>query len=336
MRKKIVRISAIIGIILFGFLVYKIGPEKIWININRISFVNFIYLFLLRILYWLLRTLNWKIVLKKLGENLSLSHLFLARMSGHSVGQLTPSAQMGSEATRILIADCSNRRLCIASSIIDKTIEFFAIVFFTLIGTFIAFIHIKLPKDIKITFSAGILLITFVILFVFFKQKKGILTWIFNLTKKLGLRIKFLEKNAEKIAETDKYISDFYKKNPSGFFKVFFLYSLMILLWVTEIHLTIFFLGIKDINFITSFIITTIGNLAFVFPFIPGSLGIYEATYIAIMAIVKQKPDIAIALVLIRRILALTLAGLGLIGMFKLSKKKEKSDLAILDQINKK
>jgi len=323
MKKKIIKISAIVGIMIFAFLFFKIGPEKIWLNINRISITNFIYLLLLRLLYWLLRTINWKVVLKEFGEDLSLFHLFLARMSGHSVGQLTPSAQVGSETTRIMLANCSSRKICVASTIIDKTIEFFAIIFFTLLGTIVAFLHIKLPKDIKITLVSGIAIITLFFIFIFFKQKKGILMWIISILKKTGLKIKLIERNEKKIAETDKYISDFYKNNPSGFFKVFSLYSLMILLWITEIHLTILFLGVSDITFTTSFIVTTLGNLAFIFPFIPGSLGIYEATYIAIMAVVKIKPDVAIALVLIRRILALLLAGGGLISMIKISKSKK-------------
>ncbi len=324
MKNKIVKLSALIGILIFGFLIFKIGPDKIWANINRINPLNFIYLFLMRILYWMLRTLNWKIILKELGEDLSLFHLFLARMSGHSVGQLTPSAQMGSEATRILMAECSDRKVCIASTIIDKTIEFFAIIFFTLIGIIISFIHIKLPKDLKIAFTAGIIFFIFILLFIFFKQKKGILTWFLNLIRKTGLKISFLEKNAEKIRETDGYISEFYRKNPAGFFKVFFLYSLFILFWIVEIHMTIVFLGIANQSFTSSFIITTLGNLAFVIPFIPGSLGVYEATYIAVTALVGIKPAIGLALVLIRRILALILAGFGLLGMFRLSRSKKK------------
>ncbi len=81
------------------------------------------------------------------------------------------------------------------------------------------------------------------------------------------------------------------------------------------------FIGVTDISFIDSFLITVLGNLAFIFPFIPGSLGIYEATYIGLFALLGMGAGVALTLVLIRRIIALLLAGLVLLGMLKPIKK---------------
>ena len=129
----------------------------------------------------------------------------------------------------------------------------------------------------------------------------------------------------EKIKETDQYISDFYHKSPQKFFQVFFLYCLLIMLWVTEIHLALLFLGVYQITYMDSFLLTILGNLAMVFPFIPASLGIYEITYMLLYRnILGRNPNVALALVFIRRIIALLLAGLGLLGLVKL-RKKEKS-----------
>jgi len=315
MRQKIVRISALVGILIFAFLIYKIGPAEIWKNISQISLTNFLILIGLRILYWLLRTICWKVILEAYEGKTSLLNLFVARMGGHAVSQLTPTAQVGSEATRIFMAKCSNRKVCVASVIVDKTIEFFSVVFFTIIGVAVLFFRIALPPNLKTIFIGGVVLASLLLFLFFSKQKKGLLGWVLNIIDKLRIRSKFLEKHRDKIEETDEHISSFYRNHRGPFLKAFLLYSLLIMLWVGEIHLGLLYIGVTDVAFVDSFLVTVLGNLAFVFPIVPGSLGIYEATYIGLFALLGMRAGSALTLVLIRRIMALLLAGFGLLGM---------------------
>jgi len=317
MKQKIVWLSALAGILIFGFIIYKIGPAEIWQYITKISVYNFLILVGLRILYWFLRTINWKVVLEAYEGKTSLLHLYIARMSGHAVSQLTPTAQVGSEATRIFMANCSSGKVCVASVIVDKTIEFLATVFFTIVGVVSIFFRIHLSGKLKAIFIGGVVISTLLLLFIISKQKKGLLGWVTDIIGKLRIRFKFLEKNREKIKETDEHISEFYRSHRGAFLKVFLLYSLLIMLWAAEIHLGLIFIGVADISFVDSFLITVLGNLAFIFPFIPGSLGIYEATYIGLFALLGRDAGAALTLVLIRRIIALLLAGIGLLGMLK-------------------
>jgi uncharacterized protein (TIRG00374 family) len=145
-----------------------------------------------------------------------------------------------------------------------------------------------------------------------------------DLLAKFKIRPRYFTNHREKINETDEYISEFYRAHGWAFIKVFLLYSLLILLWTVEIHLNILYIGDTSITFVDSFLITILGNLAFIFPFIPGSLGIYEATYIALFALLGRRADVGLALVVIRRILAFLLAGFGLLGMIKLQTRSGK------------
>src|SRR5512136_680480 len=116
MKQKLTRAAMILtGILLFAFFFYQIGPEQIWKNIKEISVLNFLILFFLRVLYWVLRTISWKVILDEYEGRNSLLHLFNARMVGHAVSQLTLTAQVGSEATRIFMVNRSNRKVCVAS-----------------------------------------------------------------------------------------------------------------------------------------------------------------------------------------------------------------------------
>lgn len=320
MKRKFIHVFVLVGILIFAFIIYKIGLNEIWHNISQISLLNFFILVGLRILYWLLRTICWKTILDIYEEN-TLLNLFKARMAGHSVSQLTPTAIVGSEATRIYMAGSSSRKVSLASVIVDKTIEFLVVVFFTIIGVSMVLFRISLPGKLKTIFIIGVIIATFLVLLFVTKQKKGLFGWFINILGKLRIKPKFMDKYKKKITETDEHISHFYKKNQSTFIKAFLLYALLIMLWATEIHLGLIFIGINNVSFIDSFLITVLGNLAFIFPFIPGSLGIYEATYIGLFAIFGMSAGTALTLVLIRRIIALLLAGFGLFGFFRFSTK---------------
>ncbi len=317
MKKQIFRWSIVLGILIFAFIVYRVGPDQIWTNIKKISLENFLILVALRIMYWLLRTINWKNILDKYQDKTSLLQLFKARMCGHAVSQLTPTAQLGSETTRILMADCASKKIGFASAIVDKTIEFFTVVIFTFIGVIILFFRIPLPMKLKTIFLGGVIFAALMVSFFFLKQRKGLLTWIIDTIAKIKIRFKILDKNRDKIQETDQHISSFYQQHGKTFMVTFLLYSLLILLWAVEIHLGLLYLGVKDLSIVDSFLITVLGNLAFLFPFIPGSIGIYEATYIGLFALLGKSADVALSLVLIRRIIALLLAGFGLLGILK-------------------
>jgi uncharacterized protein (TIRG00374 family) len=318
MKRNILRLSALLGILIFVFIVYQVGILRIWENIKKITWQYFLVLMVLRLFYWILRTINWKMILDRYEPGISLFHLFNARMCGHAVSQLTPSAQVGGEAARIYFVNCSSRRISLASIVVDKTIEFLTTIVFTIIGVAIAIIRIPMPGKIKtffIGFTAAALL-----LFLFFlsKQKKGLFEWFIALLAKMKIKFKFLEKNREKIKETDEHISDFYLNHRKAFLGVFLLYSLLMVLWTAEIHLTLVFIGAANISFLDSFLITMLGSLAFLLPLIPGSLGIYEATYVALFALLGKGTALGFTLVLIRRIIAMLMAGIGLASMLKM------------------
>ncbi len=321
-KQTIVRLSVLVGLLIFAFIVYQIGPVKIWKNIKQITWQNFLILMGLRFLYWLLRTINWKTIFEAYEGKTSLWNLYIARMCSHAISQLTPSAQVGGEAARVYLVNCPNKRVSLASVIVDKTIEYLTVIIFTIIGVVLMISRFTLPGKLKVIFIGGVAIAFLLLVFLLSKQRKGLFEWMVNLLARMKIHPKFFEKNKEKIKETDEYISDFYHKHPGAFVKAFLLYSLLIMLWATEIHLTLFFIGAVNITFLDSFLITVLGNLALVFPLTPGSLGIYEATYVGLFALLGKGTGIGFTLVLIRRILALIWAGIGLLGLLKLLPKK--------------
>jgi uncharacterized protein (TIRG00374 family) len=324
MKKKIIRISSIVGLGIFVLIVYKIGPDQIWDNIKKITLGNFVILFFMRLFYWVLRTYSWKVILDGYGHRSSFGHLFACRMSSHAISHLTPSATVGGEAARIMMVNSSSKKISLASVIVDKTMEFLSLIAFAIIGVAIAITRIPMPAKYQILMISFVGFITFLLLLITHKQKQGFIGWIFKLLGKIRIKFKFVEKHQKKIKETDEYISEFYRVQRKRFLHVFLLYSLLVLLWTAEIHTTLLFINAKGISFLDSFVIVSLGSIAFAFPIVPASLGVYEATYVGIFALLRLGTDVGLTLVLIRRVIALLWAGIGLLGMMLINPDRQK------------
>ena len=317
MKRKIVWLSFFVGLIVLIFMVSKIGIGKIWGNIKKVTITNFIILIFIRILYWTLRTINWKVILNNFGSDISLRTLFWARMGGHAVSQLTPAAQVGSELTRIMLINKeNNRKKVFASVILDKTIEFLSVIFLSFLGILGLIYKVALSLRLKIFLISSVFIATIFIIFFILKQNRGILGWFVSLVEKFNFGKKISEKYGENIAEIDSYLTDFYKYHKKSFFKVFLLYLLLVFFWIAEIYLTMRFIGMVKVTYVDAFFITILGNFALVFQITPGAIGIYEITYVGLFAIFGLSESLALSLVFMRRILSLILAGFGLFSMF--------------------
>ena len=323
MQKKILRISWVAGLLLFVLLIYKIGLSEILANIKKLTLRHLLILLFLRLIFWMLRTLNWAVIQKQYDDKVSLWLLLRARLAGHAISYLTPTSHVGGEAIRALSIDSHNRKRNLASVIIDKTTEVMVMILFTILGVMILLSKTLLPNKYKLLFIiigvAAILLVMLVLV----KQKQGFFTWIISLLKKIRITSPFIEKNRNKIKQIDDHISHFYSEHKKLFPVVLLLYSGMILFWTWEIHVTLVYLGVPNLDYLSSFLIVTLGTLAFILPLFPGSLGTYEATYIAVFSLLGFGAGYGLSLTLIRRIIALFWAGIGLLLM-ALNKEKLK------------
>jgi uncharacterized protein (TIRG00374 family) len=322
MRQKIVRILAFIGLGLFIYILLKLDPRYIWQIIQKMSWQNFLILFSLRLVFWLIRALNWQIILSRYESRIPLWHLLRARLAGHAVGSLTPSSKIGGEAFKVLMVESAPPKKVLASAVVDKTIELLATILLVVIGVAIALIKIPMSGGQRLVFISLAAVVVLSGAFILKKQKKGLFIWLIDLLKKVKLKFKFLEKNRQKIRETDAYISDFYAHHHKIFPGVFILYVMMILWWTGEIYVNFLFIGTGHITFLDSFLLITLGSFAYLLPGLPASLGIYEVTYLSLFTLLGIPMDFGVALVIFRRILGFLWAGVGLIPMLRRRKSR--------------
>lgn len=208
-----------------------------------------------------------------------------------------------------------DKKKVFASVVVDKTIELVAMVLLFLTAELVAVLYLSMPYTRKIFFVVLAVLIVALSVWLLRKQKKGLLIWFVDLLKKMKLKFTFLEKNRKKLKETDTYISDFLTTKKGEFVKIFFLYIFYAMIWTTEIYITFLFIRAVNITFLDCFLLVILGAFSLSLPMIPASLGIYEITYVSLFALLGIDIQFGLAMILIRRILGLIWAGLGMIPM---------------------
>ncbi len=323
MKKRIIIILSVLGLLLFANIIRKIGLETIWDTIKNVSPWNFLILMFIRFIYWFIRTMNWNIILLKSSIKLPFWKIFRSRVAGFSINYLTPSANLGGEAVRVMLINNKSEKNALPSVILDKTIELIATIFFVMTAVAVAIYKIPMPKVQKYIYAGFVLISIVSMIFILKKQRQGLLKWIITKLEKLKISFGFIRNNMDKIKEIDENISTFHRDHKKSFTTVLILYFIQMLVWTIEIFLTLHFLGMEHVTFLNSFLIVSLGSIAFVMPVLPGGIGVYELTYIAIFKLLGLNTAVCMGLVITRRVVALLWAGIGLLFLTKVGIKKK-------------
>jgi uncharacterized protein (TIRG00374 family) len=313
-RTLVFRLIGYAGIALFVYLIVKTGPKEILRVLGHLSVLEIAALLGLRFLYWLIRAINWRALLVAAGERVPFLEILGARIAGYAVSYLTPAGNIGGETVRIFCLDSVERNKALATVIVDKTIEFLAGVSTIVLAVVFLITEFALPRRQKIELFAAISGLVLLLLFLVLKQKQGLLTWGLDTLKKIKIRIPFLENRRDRILETDAHISDFYNRNTGLFLALFASYFAQAWLWATEIYVTFVFLGNGHPTFFKCFLIVTLGSFYSFLP-VPGSVGVYELTYVSLFALLRIEMSAGMAVILIRRLVGIVWAGIGLIPL---------------------
>ncbi len=317
MKNTTMRIIAVICLGIFIYIIIREGTEKIWSLLKDISWYNWLLLFFLRFLYLNLRTLNWGLICRKYGIHIPYWPLFKARLTGYAVGFFSPQPKIGAEAVRALMLENISRRKAFASVVVDKTTELLATIGLIVIGVVTAIFVFEMPTGLKVTFLTVTAFLVLFIAYLYRQQQKGFFIWLMDLLKKFKIRPKKLENDRVKIQESDVLISDFYRVHKKTFTQVFLLYIVQFFFWALEYYVTLLAVGIKGTSYADSLLILALSNLAFTLPAIPGSLGIYEITFVTIFKILSVPAGLGVIFILIRRVLGLTISGIGIIPLMR-------------------
>jgi uncharacterized protein (TIRG00374 family) len=310
------RLIGYAGVALFVYLIVRTGPTEILHALGHLSLPEIAALMGLRFLYWLIRAVNWRALLIAAGERVGFGEILGARIAGYAVSYLTPAGNIGGETVRIFCLDSVERNKALATVVVDKTIEFLAGISTVALAVVFLITEFALPRRQRITLFAAIAALALLLLFLVLKQRQGLFTWALDTLKKIKIRIPFLESRRERILETDAHISDFYNRHTRLFLALFASYFVQAWLWAAEIFLTFLFLGNGHPSFFKCFLIVTLGSFYSFLP-VPGSVGVYELTYVSLFALLRIEMSAGMAVILIRRLVGMIWAGVGLVPLIR-------------------
>jgi len=291
MKKKTALIvsTSILGLIIFILVLNFMDFKILFDNFKEFSIFPFLAYLLVSILMMITGVYRWKVILKAHGFRIRFWRLFSYKIAGFSLCYITPGALVGGEALRAYLLKRNDVKFTegISSVIIDKFFDLSIAALLTSVGIIIAISFFNISSYYK----AVILLVTvaWVVMLSFFLYgsltKKGFFRHIFRFLH--IYRIKSLGKLEEKVEETEKHISHFFRRHKRAFRRCVVISLILWLLMFVEYKIATAVFG-YNASLVAVFLIICMVGFSYTFP-VPGALGVLEATQASIHSLVGLK-----------------------------------------------
>ena len=307
-----------IGLLTLGLLVWHIGPGNIYDAAARLGPVALFVILIPSAIMYAIETYGWKVALGASAQAVPFYRLLAIRTAGEVVNMTTPTAYVGGEPLKAYLLKNYSVPMVegAASVVIAKTTMTIAEVFYILLGVALAFWILGMNGSSGQLVAAGLLsagLLLFGTAGFVFVQRRGLFTWILEATRKLGLRIGFLETREEKLRSLDRTILHFYSHRQGAFYASTGLYFLGWMAESLEVFVIIHFLGGPAVALSA----ISIGALAVFIKggtfFIPGSLGAQDGGNLLLLKAFGYSDVTGITFALLRRFRELVWIGIGLL-----------------------
>ena len=308
----------LVGFSLLGFIIYRIGLERIAGELGKLGF-NAVFLLIPYLLVHLLDALGWRTTLGSAAKGIRFSSLFLARMAGEAINYITPSAYLGGEPVKAYIL--KKHRIPIvdglASVVTAKTMVIITQLLFILLGIALASLGSTRHSGIIYASLLVVGLITLGMGILVFYQRRGLFAGILRVLEVMRLPARFLKHREEQLRELDASILNFYDKDRSRFLFTLFFFMVGWLVGSLEIYLLISFLDIPvDLATAISLeaLITVIRAAVF---FIPSGMGVLDGGVVLLFDAFGYSSVTAITYAIVRRVREALWISVGLLYLAK-------------------
>jgi uncharacterized protein (TIRG00374 family) len=314
--KLIKRIFLILGLVLFGGVLYKLGWDELKTAMRQIGWWWFV-IFSLAIVWQIFHTLAWHQILKFSNHRLPFINLFKLKIIAEAVNMIAPTANVGGDMTRAyLIKDQIPISDGISSVIVDKTLDNITKLLFNSVGLFLSVLFISIPTAWiwgSIAYLIFALIICIVLVWV---QVRGVTGWVLKMANWIPRVKKELEKQKEKLASLDGNFKEIYSKGIKNLVYATACHLIGRTLGTVEIWLIMYLLG-APVSFMGAFFIATIVNIVMGALFlIPGQWGALEFATLFFVKLLGFTPEIGASLAVIRRIRRVAITGTGILFFY--------------------
>jgi glycosyltransferase 2 family protein len=299
------------GIILFCFLVARLGADNILENLRMVGW-GILLIIAAEILAFLANTLGWRVTFSRQGTVPAFGQLLRARIAGDGVNYLTPTATMGGEFVRVRMLQGQALMPSIAASVmVAKLTQTVGLLVFVSCGLLLVIDELRLPSAVNWGILASLICFAATMAGLLILQRRGLLTPALNFAVR-RLRLSFLARFHAPLEQLDAEMARVHRESAFRIFLSSVIFALGFAYGVLETYLILWFFGIP-VSLKLALAIEVLGvvlnNLTF---FVPLRAGTQEAGKALAFAMLGLSAAQGLAAGVIYRIRELTWAFIGL------------------------
>lgn len=318
---------ALMGLVLLGVLFRQVGLGEVIDHLRRLGWFSPLILLPYGV-GALFDCKGWGCALRTFEEAAPLHRLYLARLSGEAVNNLTPAGAIGGEPIKVYILRTLGvpTERALASVVIAKTAITAGQIIFILMGVPFFLHHLGLLRQGGIVLLPLLGLAYLFVMLLIRLQKKGLLTLG---VRRLKWALPWLERWEKKAQSIDAYLLEFYNTSPRAFLASTFYHLIGWLLGVVEVALILLLLGVSFRPADALIIESMVQPLAAAALLIPGALGVQEVGGVFLCQLLGIGEAAGLTLMVLKRArqVAYTLIGLLLLTRLGGVNKPSASDL---------
>ncbi len=314
----LVLLSLIVGLIIFGFVIFSTGINEVINILLRFSILKFIVILALFILGLVLWTYKWDLILRTHRHNIKFRKLFIFRVIDYAVGYVMPTGMFGGETTRAYLThkEGTNLHTAISTIVIDRALELTVNIILGLFCIIYLLANHVLSHNLTIFFAIFLFVLLFLLIFFYymFMNKRGFFTAIL---RAFGLNhISIIKKIEKQIEKVEHYIIRFFNQHRLKFFYALFITAIGWLIFLFQAYLIFWFLGYK-VSFTLVFLIMVLSGFVTTLP-MPAYVGILEGGIAGIFLLLGLPASAGVAYSLILRARDIVLIILGFIFLSRM------------------
>src|SRR5712691_1609271 len=312
----LVYVFLLVGLLLLGGMVWQVGITDLLTSFRVVGWWLVPWI-LLEIVPVVLHTAGWAACFHKSHQAVSFWRLFIVRLAGSAINQVTPTATIGGEVVKVLLLESTlPRAQATATVVIDKASFTLAQIFHLALGTLYLTGRLPLPGAVQLGLGLTIGLIALGLVGFIAVQRYGLLSKVLGWLSGFNRGRARLERWRQQLIPLEACLTAYYIAHPWRFGASLGLHlGAFAFNNIQNFLLLRLLLGANAPGLAETVMVTiTVAALDQVFFFVPGGLGTFEGIRFTILSTLGVAQVYGLAFGLMARLEGLVWNGLGLLA----------------------
>ncbi len=310
-------VFAALGLALFGYFVWKAGPDKIWEQIASLG-AGFLAVLLISAARPAVRTLAWTRCFDT-AHTLRFGAALRAYLIGDALGNVMPLGIVVSEpAKAALVRDRVPLTAAISALAVENLFYMLSVALFIFAGTAAMLLSFPLPKQLRVAAFATLGIVVFVLLAAFVAVRKKwrplsrLLAWIGG--RDWGRKL--TRGRGEKVGAIEDRVYGFYERHGARFLPILALEGCFHLAGVAEVFVTLYVMldpAPAPVQLaLAAFVLESVNRVInVVFKFVPMRVGVDEAGTGMFTKVLGLGTTAGVTLAIVRKARVIVWTGVG-------------------------